>query len=138
MLFFWGHRFCPNMMKLIQSVSNLHQSISIIRGSAYLADISQWMSDHHLKLNPDKKELFFLPAKFLLHVRSHHIYKHPGDDGWWHHSYQNSITVISGGSWISPLVVRTKIKGILCNFYSKNKSIHIHIYFAFPTLYQTL
>ena len=31
-----------------------------------------------------------------------------------------------------------EVKGILCNFYSKNKSIHIHIYFAFLPVYQTL
>ena len=33
---------------------------------------------------------------------------------------------------------RLTFKGILCNFYSKNKSIHIHIYFALPPVYQTL
>ena len=31
--------------------------------SACLADISQWMSAHHLKLNLDKTELLFLPGK---------------------------------------------------------------------------
>ena len=33
------------------------------RIAACLADISQWMSAHHLKLNPDKTELLFFPAK---------------------------------------------------------------------------
>ena len=32
------------------------------RIAACLADISQWMSNHHLKLNPDKTELLFFPA----------------------------------------------------------------------------
>lgn len=31
--------------------------------SARLADISQWMSAHHLKLNLDKTELLFVPGK---------------------------------------------------------------------------
>ncbi|XP_045082914.1 uncharacterized protein LOC121587194 [Coregonus clupeaformis] len=33
------------------------------RISACLADISVWMTDHHLKLNPGKTELLFLPGK---------------------------------------------------------------------------
>ena len=33
------------------------------RITACLADISQWMSSNHLKLNPDKTELLFFPAK---------------------------------------------------------------------------
>ncbi|XP_071242984.1 apoptotic protease-activating factor 1-like isoform X3 [Salvelinus alpinus] len=33
------------------------------RISACLADISVWMTDHHLKLNLDKTELLFLPGK---------------------------------------------------------------------------
>ncbi|XP_068436667.1 uncharacterized protein [Clinocottus analis] len=33
------------------------------RISACLTDISQWMSTHHLKFNPDKTELLFLPGK---------------------------------------------------------------------------
>ncbi|XP_056270598.1 ubiquitin carboxyl-terminal hydrolase 13 isoform X3 [Pseudoliparis swirei] len=33
------------------------------RISACLTDISQWMSAHHLKINPDKTELLFLPGK---------------------------------------------------------------------------
>ena len=33
------------------------------RITACLADISQWMSANHLKLNPDKTELLFFPAK---------------------------------------------------------------------------
>ena len=33
------------------------------RIAACLTDISQWMSAHHLKLNPDKTELLFFPAK---------------------------------------------------------------------------
>ena len=33
------------------------------RIAACLADISQWMSNHHLKLNQDKTELLFFPAK---------------------------------------------------------------------------
>ncbi|XP_044077145.1 uncharacterized protein LOC122887736, partial [Siniperca chuatsi] len=33
------------------------------RISAYLADISQWMSAHHLKLNLNKTELLFFPGK---------------------------------------------------------------------------
>ncbi|XP_058477750.1 uncharacterized protein LOC131448934, partial [Solea solea] len=33
------------------------------RISACLTDISQWMSDHHLKLNLDKTEFLFLPGK---------------------------------------------------------------------------
>ncbi|XP_071063220.1 uncharacterized protein, partial [Pseudochaenichthys georgianus] len=35
----------------------------VARISACLADISQWMSDHHLKLNLDKTEVLFLPGK---------------------------------------------------------------------------
>ena len=31
--------------------------------AACLADISQWMSAHHLKLKPDKTALLFFPAK---------------------------------------------------------------------------
>ncbi|KAM9411928.1 uncharacterized protein ACWYII_026411 isoform 2-T3 [Salvelinus alpinus] len=33
------------------------------RISACLADISVWMTDHHLKLNLGKTELLFLPGK---------------------------------------------------------------------------
>uniref|UniRef100_A0A8C2XFQ1 Reverse transcriptase domain-containing protein n=1 Tax=Cyclopterus lumpus TaxID=8103 RepID=A0A8C2XFQ1_CYCLU len=33
------------------------------RISACLTDISQWMSAHHLKINPDKTELLLLPGK---------------------------------------------------------------------------
>ena len=33
------------------------------RITACLADISQWMSSNHLRLNPDKTELLFFPAK---------------------------------------------------------------------------
>ena len=33
------------------------------RITACLADISQWMTSNHLKLNPDKTELLFFPAK---------------------------------------------------------------------------
>ena len=33
------------------------------RISACLADISEWMASNHLKLNPDKTELLFFPAK---------------------------------------------------------------------------
>ncbi|CDQ88010.1 unnamed protein product [Oncorhynchus mykiss] len=35
----------------------------VTRISACLADISAWMSAHHLKLNLDKTELLFLPGK---------------------------------------------------------------------------
>ncbi|KAK5928564.1 hypothetical protein CgunFtcFv8_013618 [Champsocephalus gunnari] len=35
----------------------------VARISACIADISQWMSAHHLKLNLDKTELLFLPEK---------------------------------------------------------------------------
>jgi len=34
-----------------------------VRISACLTDISQWMSAHHLRINPDKTELLFLPGK---------------------------------------------------------------------------
>jgi len=33
------------------------------RISACLTEISQWMSAHHLKINPDKTELLFLPGE---------------------------------------------------------------------------
>uniref|UniRef100_A0AAQ4RTJ0 Reverse transcriptase domain-containing protein n=1 Tax=Gasterosteus aculeatus aculeatus TaxID=481459 RepID=A0AAQ4RTJ0_GASAC len=33
------------------------------RISACLTDISQWMSAHHLKINPDKTELLLFPGK---------------------------------------------------------------------------
>ena len=33
------------------------------RIAACLTDISEWMSAHHLKLNPDKTELLFFPTK---------------------------------------------------------------------------
>ena len=36
------------------------------RITACLADISQWMTAHHLKLNPDKTELLFFPGKACL------------------------------------------------------------------------
>ena len=34
-----------------------------VRISAWLTDIFQWMSAHHLKINLDKTELLFLPGK---------------------------------------------------------------------------
>ena len=37
------------------------------RIAACLADISEWMSEHHLKLNLDKTELMFLPGKGCPH-----------------------------------------------------------------------
>ena len=39
----------------------------VTRISDCLADISQWMSAHHLKLNLDKTELLFLPGKRVSH-----------------------------------------------------------------------
>ncbi|KAM9499561.1 uncharacterized protein ACWYII_002425 [Salvelinus alpinus] len=44
-------------------MAHLSQFWVVNRISACLADISVWMTDHHLKLNLGKTELLFLPGK---------------------------------------------------------------------------
>ncbi|KAM9421037.1 uncharacterized protein sgpp1a isoform 1-T1 [Salvelinus alpinus] len=54
----WSFLVCVSRVYM-----GMHSVLVVNRISACLADISVWMTDHHLKLNLGKTELLFLPGK---------------------------------------------------------------------------
>ncbi|XP_062422208.1 LOW QUALITY PROTEIN: uncharacterized protein LOC134132996 [Pungitius pungitius] len=58
----FSYHSCADDTQLILSFPDSDTQVAA-RISACLTDISQWMTAHHLKINPDKTELLYFPGK---------------------------------------------------------------------------